>query len=374
MLNWKLKTVTQGAAEHAKQLRLMREAFRSVNPQGALWLNGSFWPMADICYYESSDWYHMRDADWRFMAVPFFVSKINLPPGTAFSPMRWARRFKVNDQERKVYHEPVYPNYLLALGFTPQLGYLTFEDLHRRLPIVRAAKEVRNSVMVNANIDPAWWQQVEPAAVEAYALRKGDFGLIPVINRAKEDRVFEISVDTAPLRILPSKPLYLWVAGLELPAEDISVRPERCLTTRIIKRLEQAPARVTFAVDAPQRQPGHIMGAGPVQLAIAASVPAWVYEAEGERFQVPLPEQRGIKVSPAPARPGELQMRVWCERRGTKIFVPEAFLLGKAQPKIELDYRPCETEKATWDDEAGVLIEVPEGMHIIKLVENVRER
>ena len=111
-----------------------------------------------------------------------------------------------------------YVGYVLGLGLVPMFDNMTVRMAARRVPIVRAARELRGSRMVDAKVRPAWWLSASPTGVEAYTLTKGGFGLIPVMSRQGPARRETITFDTAPLGVAAGRRMYLWVNAVSMPS------------------------------------------------------------------------------------------------------------------------------------------------------------
>ena len=54
-------------------------------------------------------------------------------------------------------------------------------------------------------------------------------------------------------------------------------------------------------------------------------------------------------------------------KESATIFVAETFLPAGVGREVLLDYDPVETRPATRDDVAGMLVDVPQGLHIVTL-------
>lgn len=380
-LNWKRKAVPQSYLWIDAQ-RAIRDAVREANPQGAFFLNADRWHVADINFWEYGTWHRPGKDDWRIIPVGLALAKINSQPDTAVVPMRWASWIGPRGAGRRIdLHEPLYPNYLLGFGLTPHGDNITLGIFKKRLPIIRAAKELRGSVMVDAGLDPAWWKSYEPTAVEGYTLRRGNVGLVPFMSRQKDDASVEVSFDTAPLGLSGEFPVYTWVNAFIPPAiEQLNsvqsgrhTEPEgpypRAFAVRSLARTDGFVDRVSGAITLPGA--GDRIGLnepGPLQLVVAASVPAWIYEAEGYRYHSALPEQDGIKVSPASGRDNEFRFRVWTEKEGTKLFFPQALLPFPVRRQADMEGDALELTETHWDEEEGWLITVPTGLHVVTFV------
>ena len=129
--------------------------------------------MGDINFWElgpwhSGPWYGRPGwpKDWRWIPSPLSLAKITADPGVAVIPMRWGmfpgnpRDADGNRRDALRFFdppEPLYPNYLLAFGLVPYNDNLSLGMFRRRMPIVRAAKELRGAEMADAKVEPAWW-------------------------------------------------------------------------------------------------------------------------------------------------------------------------------------------------------------------------
>ncbi len=362
MWNWRLNHVTQPYT-WVDYYFAIRRAIQAVSPECAIFLNADIRPMMDINFWERASWHGGKDSkEWRLIPAGLIHAKANASPDSLIIPLQWARNYG----GKQVIHDPIYTNYLIGFGMLPSLGPLTYEQVTQRIPIYRAAKEHRGSVVVDAKIDPAWWRYYEQIETEAYALRKGNFGLIPCMNRTASARTQVVSFDTAPLGVSREFPLYLWSQGVVLPPADATAPYESCLRVRTLKKYDQFPERAEVEVELPPGKP-HLPEPGEMQLVVAASVPAWVHAADGTPYQSALPEQEGIEISPAPAKDQELQLRVFSEKESATIFVAETFLPAGVGREVLLDYDPVETRPATRDDVPGMLVDVPQGLHIVTI-------
>jgi len=379
-LNWKQKHVSQTYEWIDMYHDYIRAGVREANPQGGVFFNADVFPMGDVNFWELGSW-HSNRRGWRWIAAGMCMGKINVAPDAALIPMRWnyfmPRAAPVEDRTPDL-HEPLYPNYLLAFGCVPMGDNLTLGMFKRRLPIVLAAHELRGSFMVDGKIDPAWWKIPEESGVEAYTLRRDDFGLVPVIGRQAEDSRISVSFETRPLGLSPTYPVYVWNNAFNTPIPERFTQAEsstdfeprlpyeKTFTLRPMKRYESFTERVQVEVDLPGAGKRATIGdAGPVQLLVVSSVPAWVYEADGYRYQSALPQQAGVKVSPASGRPDEFRMRVWTEKPGTRIFVPLSLLPFEVKPEASIHGESATIEPTTWDDEKGILVDVPQGTFVV---------
>jgi len=359
--NWGLKTVTQ-PYDWVDHYFDIRKAIQDVNPDCAIFLNADTWPLMDINYWERGSWHGPDDKEeWRLIPAGLIHAKANSSTENLIIPMRWATGGNGN----RDIHDPIYINYVIGLGMLPMVGDLSHEQVIQRRPIYQAAKEHRGSMLVDAGIEPAWWRYYEQIETEAYTLRKGNTGLIPVMNRSGRPREQEVSFDTAPLGVSPDYPLYVWAQRVISPPRDAKAPYERCLKTRVLRTYKTLPNRVTLKLSLPPGQPQK-PEPGEMELVTAASVPAWIYAVEGTRCQGALPEQRGVRVMPAPGHDGEVQLRVYSEKTDASVFLPAAFFA--TQPAaVQMDYRDVPTENVSWDDESGLLVHVPKGTHLITL-------
>ena len=143
---------------------------------------------------------------------------------------------------------------------------------------------------------------------------------------------------------------------------------DRVFRVRALARQTTCPARAKVTLPLPGAGKGlrEKTAPGPLQLIVAASVPAWVYSADGYRYQAALPEQKQVAVRPVPSRPNELQMQVTCRARQAKIFLPDTLLGGRAM-HVQVNYHPAAAREAHWDNQPGLLVEVPSGSHLLTL-------
>ena len=370
-LNWKRMAVTQTYV-WIDAFHRIRQRVRQSRPEAVILTNGDTWPVTEINYWEYYHWTR-RNYDWRHIAVSLPIAKIIADPRTALVPIKWnnSSARALIEEARADVNDLHYAGYVLGLGLVPMFDNLTVHMARRRVPVVRAAKELRGSEMVDAKVRPAWWRHVRPIGAEAYTLRKGGFGLIPVMSRREHTQPEEVSFDTAPLGLVNRHGLYLWVNAYQPPpghAITSKLLYDRVFRVRALARKPKLPPRAELNLPLPGAGKGlrEKTAPGPLQLIVAASVPAWVYSADGYRYQAALPEQRQVAVRPVPSRPNELQMQVTCRASQAKIFLPDTLLGGRAT-HVQIDYHPASTRASHWDREPGLLVDIPSGSHVLAL-------
>lgn len=369
-LNWKRKQVTQpyvwiGAYNE------IREGIRQAKPDAVILQNADTLPMAEMNYWEYYGW-RRNNYDWRHIAVSLPFAKIMVHRDSVIMLHKWNNDWASKLMEgRSRLSDKQYAGYLLGFGLLPMYDNLTLAMAKQRLPIVRAAKELRGSSMVDANVNPAWWHHVDPTGVEAYTLRKGTFGLIPVMSRQEKSKQEEISFDTKPLGLIKGQRMYLWMNSYQPPTGDPmkSDEPyERVFTVKSLLAEKNCSDRVSLSILLPGagKDLKNNTEPGPLQLMVASPVPVWCYSADGIRYQSALPEQKGLSVYITPSKTNQLQFRVSSDKKIAQVFLPLT-LLQNQMNGIQLDYQDVKSTKSMWDSEQGILVDIPYGSYILTL-------
>lgn len=383
-LNWKTMNVTQ-PYKWLDLHKAIRQKIRQANKEAVIFMNADVWPVAEINFWEYYFW-HRSDRDWRHIAVSLPIAKIREPKGGVVTPLRWNDRDSIQLLRGLVdLSDRQYVGYVLGFGLVPMFENFTVQMARQRLPIVRAAKELRGSRMVNANIEPAWWHHVNPINVEAYTLKKENFGLIPIMSRQSETKTEKFSFDINPFGLSSDYPLYAWVHDYHPPTGDPmeSTEPyQRAFTIKTIKAVDNMSERATFAIHLPGtneieevvfgKNRLSMVGTPPrvepgrLQLLTVSNTPAWIYSINGVRLQTALPKQKGVKIDLLNYNSDYSEFSIHSENETIKIFIPLSFLDNDSQ-NILLNGDQIKPVLFNWDTEKGFLFNIPRGVYTIRL-------
>ena len=202
------------------------------------------------------------------------------------------RLLKVKLYERPgAWQAPLYPgagreyeNYVLAFGFRPW-GLPAS-------PLANAMYEVRNLVLMDADIQPCWWRDY--GEVEAYALSLDGTRVLSAINHADGDPVtVAVTADREALGLAAGRPTFVWECA---PVDDIRRAPlddhvvqaawaeERWANGTAVRR------RLVTLEDRPGERIGAdvALPSGRLRQLVVSQVPAIVYAASGYRRNYPL--------------------------------------------------------------------------------------
>ncbi len=113
-------------------------------------------------------------------------------------------------------HDRDYINRVLALGWIPEVGNSSTDQLLERRAFVQAIYEMGNSAAVPARYSPDWKRDKE-TAVESYAVqRRGDVGyLLSFIDHNDASRVVPVEVDLTSLSLPRDGQIYVWQYAIE---------------------------------------------------------------------------------------------------------------------------------------------------------------
>ena len=75
-----------------------------------------------------------------------------------------------------------------------------------------------------------------------------------------------------------------------------------------------------------------------------------------------------VRILPAPSNSVVLQLRLWSEKQDAQIFLPFS-LLGWVPSSVTLDGQVIGASQISWDNEAGLLVDIPQGEHRIRFIE-----
>lgn len=288
-----------------RDIRKMRHSGARL---GALFLNNSLSPFADIAYFENGGLRRDLDRDWRSVAEALLVTKLYAPQG-AYRALLY-RRGRGDP-------EPEYTNLVLSLGLRPtgsgSLHILPdWPRLFGYLPYINAAFELRDTVLVDAVIRPRFWRDTTRAClVQAQVLRQGNAALLTVANHEGDAQTANIVVDLAAAGLDSTRPIYIRHQQVE-PADYREMAPVSGASKPLpLRRVVTArPWRVRRPDGGPHWREALTVLPKALIVLSASHSPAAITAIDGRPTQFELPNVLGATVDLRTAGDGRWSLNV----------------------------------------------------------------
>ncbi len=340
-LDWRLKTVEQNY-DWLEYFRKVRQTIRSVRPDGFLFVNNPNQPYADGGYYEDHSMIKKMKKDWRAYAHKLMVLKYRERSKRWHALLYWTEASK-----------PIYSDYALGLGFTYSNGGTEWHAIKLR-SYVNAAWELRGSKMVMAVEYPCFWR--EKTDFEVYSLRKGNEGLVSIINRSGKDAVVPIRLDVAKMGFDCRKPFYVWQLRMRdtRGAKKWKTVPEQCFDKIYLGKKEKCnDGKLDLRIKARPML---------LELVVLTQSPIWFTEVNGEQLRTVQNNILTASISLIPDTAHRFTVTV--EKGSARMF-----LLNEKQKKpiIRLDGKPCEIMPAKLGNAEGFSVRVLNGNHLLSV-------
>ena len=284
--------------------------------------------------------------DWRNLSDQYYCSKLFQEKGSWVALLYWHKGT-----------EPLYVSYLLALGLKPNYFPVSDEEfafLDVRIPYINAAYEIKDTMLIDADISP-WWRK-EETDVDAYALKQGDTCILSAINFAKTPLVQTISANVQKLGLDSSKPAFLWIGEMADP---------RNLTTRLNQVIEHTKFDILENLDK-RIEEKVTLNPELVKLIIISQTPGFVYSVDGRLTQMRLSNISGVDIKGnINFRENEIELEVNSEKEICEVIVPYPFKTG--EPKVVLDGNEMPYRETNEAGERFLIIELQRGISKLKI-------
>ncbi len=337
-LDWRLKTVEQNY-DWLEYFRRVRQTIRAVVPGGFLFVNDPNQPYADGGYYEDHSMIKKMKKDWRAYAHKLMVLKYRERPKRWHALLYWTEASK-----------PIYSDYTLGLGFTYSNGGTEWHAVNLHA-YVNAAWELRGSKMVIAVDSPRFWRQ--KTDFEVYSLRKGQEGLVSIINRKRKAAIVPIRLDAAKMGFDLRKPVYIWQLRMKdnRDAKKWKIIPKQCFEKIYLGKEEIRNGKLRLSIKARPLL---------LELLVLTQSPLWLTEVNSEVLRTVQNNILIASIEKLPSAQNEYQVTV--EKGNAKLFFISE---GSNKPAVLLDKKRCEIKSATLGNAEGYSLEVPNGRHIL---------
>lgn len=204
--------------------------------------------------FSEFSWYTPYKDDWRFTSGRLATQQaLNFVPRRLYMCGYQHPSGSMTDDSIRIH-----VNYmtLLGIGFS-LLDVKPPQDkeqfLREAAPYLMAAWEIRNRNMVDANVEPEWFDA--KGETEVYAWRALDgYGLVTAMSHDAGDTEETLSFDLEPLGIEPGSPVYVWRAELgdarELDFGEVTWESpvRRLVDQRLLETSARAPERMDVDV------------------------------------------------------------------------------------------------------------------------------
>ncbi len=408
--DWHIRDVAQWY-DWMDYLKELRRRLQEVDPDAAIWTNGTGAPYTDFGYCE---W---REAQWRQLGGPQWRSEVlEWWTQPKFRPAMYLFRIKLTEPPGYTVvptyghpaADPSIAAYTLMYGWCGNLGFIF------RLPWMKAAWELRGMEIVEDAVTPRWWRK--DVNFEAYGFRKGEIGIVNVLSHVTKPasveagrwgfrvigeetapRKVELTVDTAKLGLEPGKPLYGWVLKMNdpRPVEDVNprnpgpglqvyaaigegsqgtwlpIRPDQSLTEEQMKKglrvyhaRAMTPDDILFAGVA---CPAKLHLEVPTQVNLVSTVilthtPAVLESVDGCSLEIGLTEHQNVTVTGG--RSGQvISLMIDCRADSATVLVPG---LTAATTQVQAG-GAVQVEEASWAGRPALRLAISKGRHQIQL-------
>ncbi len=246
--DWRTMTAEQGH-DWMRLWKGVHDIAREAGPEKAVYQNHFVQMFGDAGYYEDGAFAKTYKHNWRIIGDGMQMAKLYQRPGGYLSVLY---------RGGGGHAEPHYTNMVLATGLRPAaaadphvipnwphwFGYLSY---------VNAAYELRDTVWVDAVVEPRWWaDQEKQTDLQVVTLRQGNALLVNRVNHDASPREHRVVIDLDAAGLDSGRPIYLWRQDLT-PADyqdaELAVAPtepvdlEQVVTATPIARLDN-PSRV----------------------------------------------------------------------------------------------------------------------------------
>jgi len=254
-----------------------------------------------------------------------------------------------------------------------------------------AAWELRGIQIVEDAVEPRWWRS--GGNVEAYGFRKGELGVVNILNHATEFEKVKVRVDTKKLGLHIGEPLFAWFfemndprivkdVDVENPGEGLQVyvlwneggysreqpvspgqvlTPEQKKTRKVFRSRAVSPGILFTGKLCPGQLDIKVpTSPGLLTTVVLSHTPAILESVNGKKTQIGLIEHLDVRVT---GRQEEkvINLKIDCKVDSAGVIVP-GVTLAKADITTS-----SPVEDATWAGQPALRITVNEGVHAIKI-------
>jgi len=366
--DWGIRGVAQ-SYDYLDYVRQLRKRLQEVNPENAIFTNGSGTPFVDIGYieYREPQWQQLMSSQWRQVALEMFRNKLSEPQGHIICPT-------YGNMEA----DPTLAAYDIMYGWCGNLWVL------QRLPWMQASWELRYIKMVEKAVSPKWWRTKDE--VEAYGFTKGRLGIVNAIGHDPKMTRAKLTVDTGRLGLQNGKPVYAYIfemndprpikdANVENPGEGYAAYVLtdfwRLVTPNLQLTDEQKSKRAVFHTRSEKpgilfeniKCPKILTLNIPVRLGLTTSVvlthtPAIVAEVDGKATEIGITEHADVKVT------GDKSMlTVDCRANSAAIVIPNCSLKNT---RVVTGWTAPITD-STWAGRPAIKVVLQRGISRVKI-------